>query len=158
MSKVVSLLTDGRARRLVSLALAAILALGVLHASRAPAQQPARQPTVVYHVDDSRRAVLMIRNIANHRHAAPAVKIVVVALGAGVDFLLEGAKDEHGNSYDALVDPLMLEGVEFRVCENTLNARGIDPKRLLADVRRVPSGMAEIARLQLEEGAAYLKP
>lgn len=158
MSKVVSLFTDGRARRLAGLALVAILGLSVLHANRAPAQERARPPTVVYHIDDSRRAIAMIRNITNHHRAAPTVRIIVVALGAGVDFLLEGAKDEHGNSYDALVDPLMLEGVEFRVCENTLNARNIDPKRLLADVQRVPAGMAEIARLQLEEGAAYIKP
>lgn len=157
MSNVPSLTAD-RARRLASFALAAILALSATLAGRAPAQERAPQPTVVYHIDDSQRAIAMIRNITNHRRAAPGVRIVVVALGAGVDFLLEGAKDERGNSYDALVDPLMIDGVAFRVCENTLKARSIDPKRLLAEVQPTPSGVAEIARLQLEEGAAYLKP
>lgn len=140
------------------LAVAALVLLNTTMATRAYAAEAARKPTVVYHIDDTQRAMPMLRNIANHLRAAPQVRIVVVALGGGVDFLLQGAEDEHGNSYDALVDPLMLQGVEFRVCDNTLNARKIDPKNLLDDVQRTPSGMAEIARLQLEEGAAYLKP
>ena len=117
-----------------------------------------RVPTVVYHIDDSHRAISMIRNLGNHRRADTKVKLVVVALGAGVDFLLAGAADEHGNTYDALVDPLMLEGVEFRVCGNTLHGRGIQASKLIPDVSVVPAGVAEIARLQLEEGAAYIKP
>jgi hypothetical protein len=66
--------------------------------------------------------------------------------------------DDRGNSYDALIDPLMGEGVEFRVCGNTLNGRGIAADTLLPDVQVVPSGVAEVARLQLKEGAAYIKP
>ena len=75
-----------------------------------------------------------------------------------MDFLIDGAADERGNRYDALVDPLMLEGIEFRVCANTLKGRDIDPASLLPDVAVVPSGVAEIARLQIEEDAAYIKP
>jgi intracellular sulfur oxidation DsrE/DsrF family protein len=113
---------------------------------------------VVYHIDDSERAIAMLRNINNHHAADPTIRIVVVALGAGVDFLLDGHADDRANSYDALVDPLMLEGVEFRVCGNTLKARHIDAATLLPDVQIVPSGVAEIARLQIAEGAAYIKP
>jgi hypothetical protein len=118
----------------------------------------AARRTVVYHIDDSQRAIPMIRSVGNHRRADADIRIIVVALSAGVDFLVEGAADDRGNTYDALVDPLMLEGVEFRVCGNTLKGRQIDAARLLPDVTVVPSGVAEIARLQIEEGAAYIKP
>ena len=114
--------------------------------------------TVVYHIDDSDRAIPMIRSLGNHRRADGDIRIIVVALSAGVDFLVDGAADDRGNRYDALVDPLMLEGVEFRVCGNTLQGRGIDAATLLPDVQVVPSGVAEIARLQIEEHAAYIKP
>lgn len=142
----------------------AITIAGLLALSALPAQTFAAETavdhatTVVYHIDDSSRAIPMIRNIGNHHRADPKIRIIVVALSAGVDFLVDGAADERGNSYDALVDPLMLEGVEFRVCGNTLAGRHIDPAKLLPDVVVVPSGVAEIARLQIEEDAAYIKP
>ncbi len=123
-----------------------------------PAAAGAPRATVVYHIDDSQRAIAMIRSIGNHRRADGEIRIIVVALSAGVDFLVDGAADERGNRYDALVDPLMLEGVEFRVCGNTLKGRSIDAATLLPDVQVVPSGVAEIARLQIEEHAAYIKP
>jgi uncharacterized protein len=113
---------------------------------------------VVYHIDDNARAIPMLRNITNHRKADVKIRIIVVALGAGVDFLVDGAMDERGNSFDALVDPLMIEGVEFRVCNNTLKSRKIAPEALLPDVKIVASGVAELARLQIEEHAAYIKP
>ncbi len=137
-------------------ALAAILMALPIAAAEIPTADHA--PSVVYHIDDTSRAIPMIRNIGNHHRAEPKIKIIVVALGAGVDFLVDGAADERGNSYDALVDPLMLEGIVFRVCANTLKSRSIDPSRLLPDVAVVPSGVAEIARLQIEEDAAYIKP
>ena len=94
----------------------------------------------------------------HHRHADADIRVVVVAMAGGIDFLLDGALDEQGNSYDAQVDPLMLEGVEFRVCNNTLKGRHIDKDKLLPDVQIVPAGVAELARLQLDEGAAYIRP
>jgi intracellular sulfur oxidation DsrE/DsrF family protein len=138
----------------------AIVCLMLMLTLPVAAQTPtaAARPTVVYHIDDSRRAIPLIRSIGNHRRADADIRIIVVALSAGVDFLVEGAADDRGNSYDALVDPLMLEGVEFRVCGNTLTGRQIDAATLLPDVTVVPSGVAEIARLQIEEGAAYIKP
>lgn len=141
------------------MAIAWLLFAGPLAAGPAAVDGPvARVPTVVYHIDDVQRAIPMIRNIGNHRAADSKIRIVVVALGAGVDFLVDGAADDRGNTFDALVDPLMMEGVEFRVCGNTLKGRNIDPASLLPDVAVVPSGVAEIARLQIEEDAAYIKP
>lgn len=144
-------------RRMALSAALVSLWLQALPADAADTATAARR-TVVYHIDDSQRAIPMIRSVGNHRRADADIRIIVVALSAGVDFLVEGAADDRGNSYDALVDPLMLEGVEFRVCGNTLTGRQIDAASLLPDVSVVPSGVAEIARLQIEEGAAYIKP
>jgi intracellular sulfur oxidation DsrE/DsrF family protein len=48
--------------------------------------------------------------------------------------------------------------VQFRVCEITLRERRLRRDQFLPLVKFVPSGVAEIARLQSREGYAYLKP
>lgn len=113
---------------------------------------------VVYHIDDSSRATQALRNVTNHRKAYPDLPITVVALARGVGFLVDGAKDQRGNSYSAMVETLVMAGVRFRACENTMNALGINADELSLGVETVPSGVAEIGRLQLEEGYAYIKP
>ena len=113
---------------------------------------------VVYHIDDSKVARMVLNNVRNHLNATDGqARIVVVAHGEGVDFLLDGAQDKNGNPYDITVEELMGRGVDFRVCNNTLKARNIDPKTVTPGARIVPSGVAEIARLEAE-GYVYLKP
>lgn len=139
--------------RFVVMALLAAFAVG---ASAAPAQ---REFKVVYHITDSARATTLLVNIRNVLKIRPATKIVVVANGAGVDFLLDGAKNKNGNFYDASVEEFtMHNGVEFRVCANTLEARHIDRNQLLPEAKIVQSGIDEVTRLQIEEGYAYVKP
>jgi intracellular sulfur oxidation DsrE/DsrF family protein len=119
------------------------------------------EPTskVVYHVNEGvEKAVAVMRNVKNHLDAEPTAKIVVVAHGPGIDFLLDGAKDKNGNPFEVTVDTLGARGVEFKVCRNTLETRRIDPKQVLAQAKIVPSGVAEIGRLQAKEGYVYLKP
>jgi intracellular sulfur oxidation DsrE/DsrF family protein len=114
---------------------------------------------VVYHMNEGvERAPQAIRNIRNHLNADPKVKIVVVSHAAGIDFMLRDAKDANGNPFEVAVQDLASKGVEFRVCEYTLKSRNIDPKRVLEEAKLVPSGVAEVARLQFQEGYAYLKP
>ena len=114
---------------------------------------------VVYHVNEGvDHAPQVLRNIRNHLDAEPNTKIVVVTHGPGIDFLLEGAHDKNGNPFDATVDTLQARGVDFRVCNNTLQSRHIDPKRVIPEATIVPSGVAEIGRLESKEGYVYLKP
>lgn len=114
---------------------------------------------VVYHMNEGvERAPLAIRNIRNHLTADPSAKIVVVSHAAGIDFLTRDAKDANGNPFEVAVQDLASKGVEFRVCEYTLKSRNIDRKQLIDDVKYVPSGVAEVGRLQAKEGYAYLKP
>jgi uncharacterized protein len=135
--------------------LAAVLASVALGASAAPGD-PVK---VVYHNnEDADHAPQMIRNIRNHLSADPKAKIVVVSHANGINFLLRDAKDKNGNPFEVAVQDLVSKGVEFRACQFTLQARNIDPKRLIEEARLVPSGVAEVSRLQFQEGCAYLKP
>lgn len=133
------------------------LALSLLFvAGTALADEPVK---VVYQFSEGfAQASRGLRNIANHLETDPGAKIVVVALGPGIDFLLDGAKDKNGLDYQIPISDLALRDVEFRVCNVTLRSRKIDPARLDPDAKVVPSGVAEIARLQYREHFAYIKP
>jgi intracellular sulfur oxidation DsrE/DsrF family protein len=60
--------------------------------------------------------------------------------------------------FSGAIADLANQGVEFRVCNNTLTARKIDPSRVAMEASVVPSGVAEVARLQAREGFVYLRP
>jgi uncharacterized protein len=140
-----------------SLPLAALGGAGLLGVSTpAAAAEPIK---VVYHfADGSAQAARGLANIRNHLRAEPQVRIVVVALADGISFLLADAKDRNGKPFDAQVAALAAQGVEFRVCNNTLQAHDVPASRLLPQAVLVPSGVAEIARLQAQEGFVYLRP
>ncbi len=146
-------------RRQALRAAAAWIVTGLL-AGCATAPTPASAPVkVVYHltngIDEAQRAM---GNIRNHLAADPGAKIVVVGNGLGIDFMLDGAKDRNGNPFDATIQDLQTKGVDFRLCANTLERRHIDRGKVLPDVTIVPSGVAEVARLQAREGYVYLRP
>lgn len=114
---------------------------------------------VVYHINAGiEQAVNGLRNIRNHLDADPTAKIVVVTHSAGIDFLLDGAKDKNGNPFDAIVQGLKAKNVEFRVCRKTLESRKMSESLVIPEASIVPSGVAEVARLQAKEGFVYLRP
>lgn len=125
-----------------------------------PAALAQAQPLrAAYHFSEGlEQASRGLEYIRNHLEADPASQIVVVAHAAGVDFLMKGAKTGKGNEYRGLIADLELAGVQFRVCEITLRERGLRREQFLPEVKFVPSGVAEIARLQQREGYAYLRP
>lgn len=123
------------------------------------AQAQDKPVRVVYHFSEGQaQASRGLEYIRNHLEADPNAQIVVVAHALGVDFLMKGAKTEKGNPYADAIEDLDLAGVKFRVCEITLRERGLRREQFLPLVQFVPSGVAEIARLQSREGYAYLKP
>jgi len=114
---------------------------------------------VVYHVNNSNaQAVNALRNIGNHLEVNPKAKIVVVTHSRGVDFLFDGAKDRNGNPYNIKVEDLKRRGVTFDVCKITLRNRKLKESQFIPEAQFVPSGVAEITRLQQREGYAYLRP
>jgi hypothetical protein len=113
---------------------------------------------VVYHINDSVNATALMRNVGNHLDVDPTAKIVVVSHAQGVDFLMTDAKDANGNPYNINVEKLAARGVTFDVCEVTLKSRKLNKQQFLPEAKFVPSGVAEIAKLQAREGYVYIKP
>ena len=141
---------------LAALALAGWLALGGGPAvpERAAADAVTR---VVYHIASSDQAGAALRNLSNHLQADPTARVVIVAHNNGVDFLLRGARDDAGRPFQALVQSFRDRGVEFRVCNNTLVRRDIASAAVIPEATLVPSGIAEIGRLQSREGYVYMR-
>lgn len=140
---------------IMSLGLAALAAVNL---SGCATTDPA-PVKAVYHINTKPDTVpAILGNIRNHLNADPTTKIVVTTHGDGIMFLLQDAKDSKGREFSGTVSELVARGVDFRVCNNTLTTRKISPDRLLMESKVVPSGVAEVARLQAREGYVYVKP
>ena len=115
---------------------------------------------VLVHINEGTdKAPVVLNNVKNLLNAMPKdTKVVIVGHGKGIDFMLDGAKDSKGNPFEVTMQTLKDRGVEFRACANTFRSRNLDTKTLSPEATIVPSGVAEVARLQLKEGFAYLKP
>lgn len=144
---------------LASLAAAAVLATAGCANTGSSANAPTGPDKVVYHLNEGLpQATNGLRNIRNHLEVNPKARIVVVAHALGVDYLMKGKKDANGNPYETIVQDLKSQGVRFDVCEITLRNRKLTKGQFIDDVDYVPSGVAEITRLQQREGYAYLRP
>jgi len=119
------------------------------------------QDKVVYHFDDAEaQATKGLRNIRNHLDVAPDTRIVVVTHAAGIDMLMEGARDKKNPNIDyaSLVSALKARGVRFEICEITLRNRNLGKEKFIMDAEFTPSGVVRIAQLQTREQYAYIKP
>ena len=141
--------------RLACILAASALLLGACATDMTSSVHPDK---VVYHINDSASATAALRNIGNHLDVNPQAQIVVVTHALGVDFLMEGARDKNGNPYNIPVEMLTERGVTFDVCEITLKSRKLDRKQFIPESKFVPSGVAEIGKLQARGGFAYIKP
>lgn len=137
---------------------------GTARAQEDQAAQDYPPQKVVYHINadgggDGAGYKPALNNIRNHVNAVGQdnLDLRVVMHGDGVGLLQAALENQQ---LQGLIAGLKNEGVQFLVCNNTLTGRGIDPETDLFDVWPediVPSGVAELARLQLE-GFAYIKP
>ena len=159
-------------KSIAKLLVSSLLVLGVLAGGQALAGDYAKQK-VVYHInyDDPKKQAGALRNIQNHINAVGAdnLDLKVVLHGNGLALLLEPdsleklTKFKHANANEqmtAKVTDLKGQGVSFQICGNTIRGRKVDMESDLYDVSEddiVPSGVAEVAKLQLE-GYAYIKP
>jgi intracellular sulfur oxidation DsrE/DsrF family protein len=111
-----------------------------------------------------------MRNIQNHINAVGKenLELKVVLHGKGLSLLLDPeaaghTKLPHGNAdaqMQARIAGLKDQGVRFNVCANTLKGKKINLTEDLYDASEgdvVPSGVAELAKLQAE-GFTYIKP
>lgn len=138
----------------------ALLPMAIATHAATPAAGPHVGPDkVVYHISDTQaQASRTMTYINNHLEVNPKATIVVVTHAFGIDFLMEGAKNKTGNPYNIPVEELAIRGVKFEVCEITLRERNLRRAQFIPEATFVPSGVAEITRLQQREGYAYLRP
>lgn len=113
---------------------------------------------VVYHIAEESQAIRALNNAKNHLAADQNVQISFVVLSGGMHFLINDAHDEKGRIYAPYIDELSMAGVKFKACKNTMRAMNLSLDDLNFGVEEVPSGVAEIARLQYEEHYVYIRP
>ena len=119
---------------------------------------------VVYHInyaggEQGRLYRAALTNIQNHIDAvgAPNLDLKVVMHGLGLDILKDAKEDD---DLKKRIGSLKNQHVAFQVCDIALTRRKIDYTKDMFDVSKddiVPSGVAELARLQ-NMGYAYIKP
>ncbi len=107
--------------------------------------------------DDKSYVLRRLRHVGAHLAATDGkVEIKVVSFGPGVKVFQTAKTDPE---LAKAVDALRAKGVRFMMCRNTMNGMGLKPADLYGvtgdDV--VPSGVAEIARLQ-GLGYVYMHP
>ncbi len=139
-----------------------VLSAGFAHAAgdaKSGSSYPKQK--VVYHINTNDEKVLKaaLGNIQNHINAVGKdnIDLKVVMHGDGVDLLKMANTNPDMQSK---ILNLKSQKVEFEVCNNTLVGRKINYKNDLFDVSQkdiVPSGVAELAKLQ-QEGYVYIKP
>lgn len=127
---------------------------------------------VVYHINyiNQGMRVSALDNIQNHLNSVGEknMELVVVLHGPGLSLLLKPEALERVNldaahadeEVQALITKLKSQNVKFKVCINTIKHYNINYKEDLFDVSEqdiVPSGIAEVARLQ-SMGYIYIKP
>ena len=143
----------------IPLAAAALMALAGCAGVGTALDNPVGPDKVVYHLGEGlAQASNGLRNIRNHLEVNPKARIVVVAHAQGVDYLMKGRKDANGNPYEIIVQDLKSQGVRFDVCQITLRNRKLTKDQFIEEATYVPSGVAEITRLQSREGYSYLRP
>lgn len=156
-------------KTVIALIAGLVMSLGVLGAAQA---SDYGKQKVVYHInyDNPKQQAGALRNIQNHINAVGKenLDLKVVMHGKGLTLLLEpdaagNTKFPVGNATDqmqAKIAGLKDQGVNFNVCANTLKGKKVDFEHDLYDVSKadiVPSGVAELARLQ-GMGYTYIKP
>lgn len=139
----------------IALTLFGLLSLGVMLAPSAAVAETT--PGVAFHVDSDAHMNRMLRQVARHHAANPDIPVRVILIAEGVRAALEGAEDANGGSYSAQMEQLLAAGVRIFACENTLISFNWSAEDLAFGIETVPSGIAELGRLQVKEQWAYIK-
>jgi intracellular sulfur oxidation DsrE/DsrF family protein len=152
-------------------ALLLLIALGLAAVAPVSAEDGYEKQKVVYHVNyyGPKQQAGALRNVQNHINAVGAenLDLAVVLHGNGLAMLLypdslADTKMKEGNADDqmqARIAGLKQQGVEFKICANTLKGRNVEIDDLydVSESDIVPSGVAELSKLQ-GQGYTYIKP
>ena len=107
---------------------------------------------VVFQLSDNDTFVQksLIRQLSNLMETLEPVVIEVVAHSYGVDLLLKDC------TFKSHVQALRDEGVNFIVCEKTLEREKLDTTAFIPNIATVAGGLAHIVKRQTE-GWSYIK-
>ncbi|WP_127846406.1 DsrE family protein [Psychroflexus aestuariivivens] len=130
-----------------------VLILTFGYSKSANAQSENEDYKVVFQLTDasptSQKA--LVNQLKNLTRDWPSAKLSVVVHSGGIQFLVS-----EGSNYGVELAELEAKGVEFKACENTLNAKNISKSELFDFVKFVPMGIKEIVEKQAE-GWYYIK-
>lgn len=119
--------------------------------------EPTNNVGVAVHLDTITHINRAIRQVERLVNAHPNTPVRLILIASAVEPALEGAMDKNGGLYSAQLEQLLAKGVRIFACETTLTSLAKTPESLTFGIETVPSGIAELARLQLETDYAYLK-
>jgi intracellular sulfur oxidation DsrE/DsrF family protein len=91
-----------------------------------------------------------LRQLSNLKTALPEVLVEVAVHGSAYSLLLASS------SFKNTLEHLHQQGIEWLLCQNTLNAHQLTSDNLLPFVKIIPSAVAHIVVRQ-SEGWSYLK-
>ncbi|HEU5148073.1 MAG TPA: DsrE family protein [Chryseosolibacter sp.] len=110
------------------------------------------QYKVVFQLSDNDTFVQksLIRQLSNLMETLEPIAIEVVAHSYGVDLLLKDC------AFKTHVQALKDNGVDFIVCEKTLDREKLDTSAFIPNIKTVKGGLAHIIKRQTE-GWSYIK-
>ena len=112
---------------------------------------------VALHLDTATLMNRAIRQVGRLVDAHPNTPVKLLFLSLSFSPSLYFSPYKNGGLYGAQFEQLLARGVRIFACETTLMSMGKSAEDLTFGIETVPSGIAELARLQLESGYAYLK-
>ena len=112
---------------------------------------------VAFHVDSNAKMNRILRQVGRHHAANHAMPTRVIHIAEGVKAALDNATDSSGGAYSAQMEQLIAAGVRIFACETTLTSYGLNADDLALGIETIPSGVAELARLQVSHQWAYIK-
>ena len=112
---------------------------------------------VVFHVDSDTKINHMLRQVGRHHAANHAMPTRVILIAEGVKAALDNATDSSGGAYSAQMEQLIAAGIRIFACETTLTSYGLSADDLALGIETIPSGVVELARLQVSHQWAYIK-
>ncbi|MCW4628313.1 MULTISPECIES: DsrE family protein [Marinomonas] len=110
---------------------------------------------VVFHIDEVDKWSLLLANVRNLVKAVDPVSSNITVVSNSKAVLVFG--DSASLNYADLIQELVANGVEFVVCQNSLNGAGITDDLLPEYVTVVPVGVLSLIEKQAD-GFAYIKP
>lgn len=110
---------------------------------------------VVFHIDEIEKWPLLLGNVLNLVKVVDVVgsRIVVLVNSKAVMVFDRKVQSNHGD----VIQELAEQGIEFAVCQNSLNGLSIPVESLPEYVKVVPVGVLELINKQ-GDGFAYIKP